>query len=181
MAKNEPQKQRGWLNKGEMAASLGISPQAFDKWGVQPIARIGREAFFTVQSVVENRLAAAERKHQPDSEGAEGIDPFAEMKLTQERLRLTAAQADHQEQKNEVARRRLVPVDFATYALARVASQIGSLLDTVPLKLRRKHPELDVRHIESLQREIATARNTAADLGENLPEMLDEYLESLAE
>lgn len=53
MARTPPQKQRGWLNKSEMAASLGISVQAFDKWGVQPVERIGREAFYTAQSVVE--------------------------------------------------------------------------------------------------------------------------------
>jgi len=92
MARNQPQKQRGWLNKSEMAASLGISVQAFDKWGVKPVERIGREAFYTAQSVVENRLIAAERKQQPE-EGIEGIDPLVEFKLTQERLRLTAAQA----------------------------------------------------------------------------------------
>ncbi|WP_428997335.1 hypothetical protein [Pseudomonas aeruginosa] len=55
------------------------------------------------------------------------------------------------------------------------------MLDTVPLKLRRKHPDLDVRHVEALQREIALARNRASELGDLLPGMLDEYVESLAE
>ncbi|MGP8720942.1 hypothetical protein ACT028_20865, partial [Pseudomonas aeruginosa] len=36
MSTEDLQKKRGWLNKSEMAASLGISPQAFDKWGVEP-------------------------------------------------------------------------------------------------------------------------------------------------
>lgn len=181
MAKFEPTKQRGWLNKSEMSASLGISPQAFDKWGVQATARIGREAFYTAQSVLENRLKHAAHKQQLGGDDIPGIDPLADHKLTQERLRLTSAQADSQEQKNEVSRKRLVPVDFATFALSRVAAQIGSMLDTVPLKLRRKHPDLDVRHVESLQREIAHARNTAAEAGDLIPGLLDEYLESLAE
>lgn len=102
MSKNETTKQRGWLNKSEMAASLGISPQAFDKWGVQPIERIGREAFYTVADVVENRIQHAARKQQPEGELPEGLDPYAEAKLTQERLRLTKAQAYAQEQKNQV-------------------------------------------------------------------------------
>lgn len=174
-------RQPHWLNKSRMAASLGISTQAFDKWGVEPVARIGREAFYDVRSILENRLAQAERKHQPEGDLPEGIDPLAEHKLTQERLRLTAAQADAQEKKNQVADRQLVPVGFAVFALGRLAAQIGSILDTVPLKLRRKHPDLDVRHVESLQREIALARNTASDLGDLLPGMLDEYVESLAE
>ncbi|HCF2652056.1 TPA: DNA-packaging protein, partial [Pseudomonas aeruginosa] len=101
MSKNETTKQRGWLNKSEMAASLGISPQAFYKWGVQPIERIGREAFYTVADVVENRIQHAARKQQPEGELPEGLDPYAEAKLTQERLRLTKAQAYAQEQKNQ--------------------------------------------------------------------------------
>lgn len=174
-------KQPHWLNKASMAASLGISVQAFDKWGVKPAARIGREAFFDVRSVLDNRLAQAERKYAPAGDDEDGLDPLAEKKLTQERLRLTAAMADAQELKNEVKRQRLVPVDFAVFAFARIASQIGSLLDTVPLKLRRKHPDLDVRHVEALQREIALARNLAAELGDDLPGLLDEYLETLDE
>ncbi|EPO7939821.1 DNA-packaging protein, partial [Pseudomonas aeruginosa] len=65
------------------------------------------------------------------------------------------------------------------FALSKLAAQIGSILDTVPLKIRRRHPDLEARHIESLQREVALARNTAAELGEQLPELLDEYLSTL--
>ncbi|SFB46389.1 terminase small subunit [Azotobacter beijerinckii] len=172
-------KQPHWLNKSDMAASLGISVQAFDKWGIKPVARIGREAFFDVRAVLDNRLEHAARKYAPAGDDEEGLDPLADKKLTQERLRLTAAQADAQELKNSVKRAQLVPVGFAVFALSRMAAQIGSLLDTVPLKLRRKHPDLDVRHVEALQREIALARNTAADLGDTLPDMLDEYLDTL--
>lgn len=175
MAKSTTTKQRGWLNKSEMAASLGISVQAFDKWGIKPVERIGREAFFTVEAVLENRLGHQAEKHQPAS--LEGVDPLAEMKLTRERLRLTAAQAEGQELKNEVTRRKSVPVEFAMYVLSRLAAEIASGLDTLPLTLKRRHPDLEVRHIESAQREIAKVRNRAALLDERLPELLDEYLD----
>lgn len=176
MAKSTPTKQRGWLNKSEMAASLGISVQAFDKWGVKPVERIGREAFFTAEAVLENRLQREAEKQQPA--GLEDIDPLAEAKLTQERLRLTAAQAEGQELKNEVTRRKSVPVEFALFVLSRIAAEIASGLDTLPLTLKRRHPDLEVRHIESVQREIAKVRNRAALLDERLPELLDEYLDS---
>lgn len=176
MAKSTTTKQRGWLNKSEMAASLGISVQAFDKWGVKPVERIGREAFFTAEAVLENRLQREAEKQQP--EGLEGLDPLAEAKLTQERLRLTAAQAEGQELKNEVTRRKSVPVEFALFVLSRIAAEIASGLDTLPLTLKRRHPDLEVRHIESVQREIAKVRNRAALLDERLPELLDEYLDS---
>lgn len=179
MAKNETTKQRGWLNKSEMAASLGISPQAFDKWGVEPISRIGREAFYTVQDVVQNRIDNAARKQQPGGVDAEGIDPLLEYKLTQERLRLTAAQADAQEKKNQVAEKLLVPVPFATFALAKIAAQIGSKLETVGKTVSRRHPDIDPRILETLEREIALARNVSAKAADDLPEILDEYLATL--
>jgi phage terminase Nu1 subunit (DNA packaging protein) len=179
MSKNETTKQRGWLNKSEMAASLGISPQAFDKWGVEPVARIGREAFYTVQDVVQNRIDHAARKQQPGVADGEGIDPLLEYKLTQERLRLTAAQADAQEKKNQVAEKLLVPVPFATFALSKIAAQIGSKLETVGKTVSRRHPDIDPRILETLEREIALARNVSAKAADDLPEILDEYLATL--
>jgi phage terminase Nu1 subunit (DNA packaging protein) len=104
------------------------------------------------------------------------IDPLVEMRLQQERLRLTAAQAEGQELKNEVTKRKSVPTDFATFVLSRLAAEIGSILDTLPLTLKRRHPELEVRHVESVQRELAKARNRAASLDDRLLGLLDEYL-----
>lgn len=179
MAKNETTRQPGWLNKSEMAKSLGISPQAFDKWDVAPIQRAGREAFYRVQDVVQNRLEHAARKQQLAGSELEGIDPLADHKLTQQKLRLTTAQAYAMEQKNQVNDKILVPVPFATFALAKIAAQIGSKLETVGKTVSRRHPEIDPRILESLEREIALARNIAAQFGDFLPEYLDEYLSTL--
>ncbi len=179
MAKNETTKQRGWLNKSDMAASLGISPQAFDKWGVEPISRIGREAFYRVQDVVQNRVEHAGRKHQLEGDGEQVLDPLIEYKLVQEKLRLTSAQADAQEKKNQVAEKLLVPIQFNTFALAKIASQIGSKLETVGKTVSRRHPDIDPRILETVEREIALARNVAAHFGDDIPEILDEYLATL--
>lgn len=177
MAKPTVDIRPGWLNKRSMCASLGISPTAFDKWGVEPVIRHGREAFYDARTVLENRLSHAQAKYQPAD--ADGIDPLAEKKLTQERLRLTTAQADAQEKKNAVTDRDLVPAEFATFALENLSASLGSLLDTVPLKVRRRHPDLEVRHIETIEREIVAARNLAAALADKLPRLLDEFLSSL--
>lgn len=174
MAKTKPEKQRGWLNKSEMADSLGISTQAFDKWGVEPVSRIGREAFFDVRSVLDNRLRRLETKPQPGAE----IDPMAEQKLTQERLRLTSAQAEAQELKNEVSRRVLIPAGFITFSLSKLVPEISSTLDTLPMVVRRRHPELEPRHIETLEREATKIRNACAKFASILPELIDEYLDS---
>lgn len=169
-------KQPGWLNKKDMAASLHVSVQAFDKWGVSPVEKIGREAFFDMRSVLENRMNAMNRKQQPStSESEESVD---ESEWLKERVRLTRAQADNMEQKNAIQQRDVVACEFATFVLSRIASAIASKLDTVPLSMRRKFPDLENRHIEHLTRDLVAARNAAARLDELIPELLDEYLAS---
>lgn len=165
-----------WLNKKRMAESLGISVQAFDKWGVEPVTKIGRESFYDVRSVVDNRLQHQTGKQQP---GEAEKDPLIEYKTAVERFRLTKEQADAQEMRNEVKRRHLVPVDFMTFAFGRLTGLIGSTLDTVHTKVKRKHPDIEPRHLEAVQREVAVTRNEAASLHERLPEILNEFLSTL--
>jgi phage terminase Nu1 subunit (DNA packaging protein) len=126
-------------------------------------------------------LGSGQVKLEAGPPEVDGFDPLLEYKLMEERRGLTAAQRIAAEKKNEVAEKNLVPVEFCTFALARVAAQIGSVLDTVALKVKRKHPDIEVHHVEAMQREVALARNISADLGEQLPEILDEYLASLDE
>lgn len=171
MAKKEQEKQRGWLNKSDMALSLGISVQAFDKWGVQPAARIGREVFYDARSVLDNRI----ERQQERANKSDDLDPLAEQKLTQERLRLTTAQAEAQELKNEVTRRTLIPADFAVFALGQIVPEVASLMDTLPMTLRRKHPDLEARHITTLEREATKVRNACAAFADKLPELADEF------
>jgi phage terminase Nu1 subunit (DNA packaging protein) len=126
-------------------------------------------------------LGSGQVKPEVTPVGTEGIDPLIEYKLMEERRGLTAAQRIGQENKNAVSARQLVPVEFSTFALSRVVEQIGSVLDTVTHKVKRKHPDIEVRHVEAMQREIALARNIASELGDKLPEILDEYLATLDE
>lgn len=181
MANSSITRQPEWLNKSRMAASLDISTQAFDKWGVEPVAKIGRESFYDVKSVVENRLKHQDKKHQPVGACGENLDPYAEQKLLQERLRLTKAQADAQELRNRVKERLLVPTNFCLFALVRLCSMLGSALDTVHVKVKRKHPDIELRFLEAIQHEVAVTRNEAADLAEALPELLNEFYEALDE
>lgn len=181
MANSSIARQPYWLNKKRMAESLGISTQAFDKWGVEPVAKIGRESFYDVRSVVDNRLKHVGQKHQPAGIDSEVIDPLVDYKTSVERLRLTKEQADAQAMRNEVRRKEMVPVGFMTFAFGRLSALIGSTLDTVHTKVKRKHPDIEPRHLEAVQREVAVTRNEAATLYERLPEILDDYLASVDE
>jgi phage terminase Nu1 subunit (DNA packaging protein) len=165
-----------WLNKKNMADSLGISVQAFDKWGVKPVEKIGRESFYDVRSVVDNRLQHQTGKQQP---GADEPDPLIAYKIDCERLRLLTEQADAQARKNKIGDKELVPVGFMVFALASLSAQLASTLNTVHKNVKRKHPDINVRHLEAVETEIAVTRNAAAGLADRIPELLDEYLATL--
>lgn len=171
MSKLEPtDKQPFWLNKGQMAKSLGVSVQAFDKWGVEPVARIGREKYFDVRVVLDNRLAHQAESLQPEIENLE------EGSMDYERLRLTRAQADGQEIKNEIARGKTAPVEIITRVLSKIAGEASGELDSLPLNVKRRHPELENQVIESIKRHVVKAQNAIARTDETLEHLLDDYL-----
>lgn len=178
MANPSITRQPYWLNKKRMAESLGISVQAFDKWGVEPVAKIGREAFYDTRAVLDNRLQHQSGKQQP---GADEIDPLIGYKIDCERLRLTKEQADAQARKNKVGEKELAPVGFMVYALSDVCAQLASALDMTPKNVKRKHPDIASRHLEAFEGEIAVTRNAAVDLADRIPRLLDEYLATLDE
>ncbi|MAX91755.1 MAG: DNA packaging protein [Pseudomonas sp.] len=115
---------------------------------------------------------------RPEPPSDEDDDGDTAKRLEVERLRLTAAQAEGQELKNDITKRKSVPTEFATFVLSRLSAEIGSILDTLPLTLKRRHPDLEVRHIESVQRELAKARNRAATLDDRLPGLLNEFIDA---
>lgn len=84
-----------------------------------------------------------------------------------------------QQQKNEVAAQKLVPTEFAIFTLSKIAAEIATVLDTLPMTMKRKHPDLETRHIDTLLRELARARNIASSLDESVPELLDEFFENI--
>lgn len=171
--------QPGWLNKTRMAESLGISTQAFDKWGVEPVAKIGRNAFYDVKSVLANRLKHQGAKDQPVDDDGNPLDPLIEYKQAQQKLRLTTEQADAQAMRNQVKAKKLVPVDFNVFALGKIFAAMGSALDTVHVKVKRKCPDIEVRHVDAVQHVVAVTRNELVKLAEKIPEYLDEFVQSV--
>ncbi|NDR95346.1 phage minor tail protein G, partial [Escherichia coli] len=60
-----------------------------------------------------------------------------------ERHRLTRAQADAQELKNARDSAEVVETAFCTFVLSRIAGEIASILDGIPLSVQRRFPELE--------------------------------------
>lgn len=161
MAKQKTEvKQPGWLNKKEICLSLGITPTAFDKWGLTPVGKIGREVFFTCRQVLDYKLEKIEAKYQAElPESSEGY-----LDLDQQRARKAKADADAQEMKNAVMRRELAPVKVIELVLGNVGSQIGSYLDTIKNEIKRRVPGIKAADLSKIEAIVVKARNAASEL-----------------
>ncbi|GAB1141655.1 terminase small subunit [Shewanella algae] len=175
MARIKPQEDAAvLLNKTDLCKSLGISTTAFDKWGVPVTKKHGRQSLYSVADVVANRVGHAERKFAASVPEDDPEKP----NLDFERWRLTKAQADGQELKNEKERKEVVETAFATFVLGRTAAQMASILDQIPLRIKRKFPDLPPARIDAIKAEIIKAQNIAAEVGGQLEDWLNEYLAS---
>lgn len=99
--------------------------------------------------------------------------------LDYERLRLTRAQADNMEIKNQIARAEVAPIDLIEKVISKAAAEAAGILDSLPLTIKRKHPELDTQIIESIKRQTVKAMNAIAASGESIEPVLDEYIASM--
>ncbi len=174
MNARKKEKKPYWLNKSSMAQSLEISVQAFDKWGVSPIEKIGREQFYTVRDVLDNRLAHLEESNNLGAE-LEAIPGT----LDYERLRLTREQADNLEIKNDLARAKVVPIELFTAVLSQIAAEVAGILDTLPLQIKRKHPDLDSQIIENFKWHLVKAQNAMARLDEVADQVIEDHVAQL--
>nr|DAY85795.1 MAG TPA: DNA packaging protein Nu1 [Caudoviricetes sp.] len=131
------------------------------KWFAQRDADIENEK---LRKEVEELRKAGESDLQPGT-------------IDYERYRLTRSQADAQELKNAKSSAEVVETAFCTFVLSRVAGEIASILDGIPLSVQRRFPELENRHIDFLKKDVIKAMNKAAALDEIIPGLLSEYIE----
>ncbi|EIP7438885.1 terminase small subunit [Escherichia coli] len=158
------------MNKKNMAQSCRVSATAFDKWRVTPVERKGREAFYDVASVIDNRVSNA--INQVTNDKGEIDDD----ELLRVRIRLLTAQAEAQELKNERDRGDVIDTEFCMYALSKLASQISSIMDSLPLTMQRSFPQIPPAMLDGLKREVVKACNASARVADNLPQILADYL-----
>lgn len=81
-----------------------------------------------------------------------------------EQARLYKGQADSVEIKNKIARAELAPIEILEYAEADRGAQMGSILEALPIQLKRRCPELSASAITMVEKEIARTRNICADV-----------------
>ncbi|WP_158538982.1 terminase small subunit [Marinobacter vulgaris] len=120
--------------------------------------------YYEARAVLDNRLEKADQAGNNSD-------------IEAERLRLTRAQAEGQEIKNELARGKTAPMEIITLSLSTVAGAASGILDSLPLDIKRKFPELDTQMIEAIRRHCVKAQNEISRLDEVVVEQLRDYLE----
>ncbi|EEY5693597.1 hypothetical protein ERT75_14600 [Escherichia coli] len=168
------------VNKKQLADIFGASIRTIQNWQEQgmPVLRGGGKG----NEVLYDSAAAikwyAERDAEIENEKlrreVEELRQASETDLQPgtieyERHRLTRAQADAQELKNARDSAEVVETAFCTFVLSRIAGEIASILDGIPLSVQRRFPELENRHVDFLKRDIIKAMNKAAALDELIP------------
>ncbi len=165
------------VNKKQLADIFGASIRTIQNWQEQgmPVLRgggKGNEVLYDSAAVIK---WYAERDAEIENEKlrreVEELRQASETDLQPgtieyERHRLTRAQADAQELKNARDSAEVVETAFCTFVLSRIAGEIASILDGIPLSVQRRFPELENRHVDFLKRDIIKAMNKAAALDE---------------
>ncbi|MBJ7555400.1 terminase small subunit [Marinomonas spartinae] len=166
-------KELGLINKSTLVASLGISSQAFDKWGVEPREKRGRENFYSIHDVVQNRvdnaLSNVSKPGVKKPSKNPSIDQLGEEVLRTEKL---AEEVRALKLKNDILEARSIPVDIAVGVLTGIISEQVTILETIPLLVKRHNPDMPSHAIDQIQRDISKISNIAATLGDKLDDTI---------
>ncbi|MCB1909542.1 MAG: terminase small subunit [Rhodocyclaceae bacterium] len=145
------------VTQAEFAKLVGISQQAVSDLAQRSLLAEGASAqTWLLQYTGHLREVAAGRLGANDHG------------LVAERARLAKEQADRVAMQNAITRREIAPVGLLEEVLARVATQIAKILETIPKTIRTRAPDLAPSVLAQIESDIADARNLAASLPSRL-------------
>ena len=165
------------VNKKQLADIFGASIRTIQNWQEQgmPVLRgggKGNEVLYDSAAVIK---WYAERDAEIENEKlrreVEELRQASETDLQPgtieyERHRLTRAQADAQELKNARDSAEVVETAFCTFVLSRIAGEIASILDGIPLSVQRRLPARTAGRSSILN--LATKRRRLASNGRRM-------------
>jgi phage terminase Nu1 subunit (DNA packaging protein) len=179
----KPEKpQKGWINRTTTVSSLGISRQSFDAWKVQPVARIGREAFFTMEDVVAARVAHAiektEAKYSVKDSGLDDDSENGNLNPIVEKTKLDIQRRIGQELINQQTRGDLIPMIAIEFVMSKIGAEMAAIFDSLPAKIKKALPKTNRTQLDHVEKEITKARNIAANAAVSLSDFVEEHYRS---
>ena len=161
------------LTKQQVAYMAGVDERTITRWQRRsedplPVRHAGRRGHPNAYDAldVQRWLTRQELAKLTVGEDGELID------YDRERARLTREQADNTALKNAQLRKELAPVGVMEWALGKIGAQISAILETIPLKVKRRVPRLAAAEVEIIKREVVKAQNMAARVTVDLDECL---------
>ncbi|EKJ3302900.1 terminase small subunit [Escherichia coli] len=175
------------VNKNKLAKIFGVDPRTIERWQTQGLPRVsgggkGVEVTFDSAQVIEwyvqreKEIENEKLRSELDDLRAVGESDLQPGTTEYERYRLTKAQADGQELKNARETGEVIDTGFCMYALSKLAQQISTIMNSLPLTMQRQFPAMTPAMIDGLRRETARACNACAKTADNLPRILKDYL-----
>jgi len=155
-----------WMNQTTLRESLGgISHQAFHLWKVKPVAMIGREKYYTMEAVLQNRLAHHTIKSEKLISRKEAMEKLdgAKLEEVQERTMNMAL-------KNAVLKREHAPIAMLEWIVGQLGAQVSSILESIPVKVMRRCPHLKKAELQIITEEIVKCQNIASEVHVDLDE-----------
>ncbi|EFA4059220.1 terminase small subunit [Escherichia coli] len=175
------------VNKKRLAEIFGVDPRTIERWQMQGLPHVsgggkGMEVTFDSAQVIEwyvqreKEIENEKLRSELDDLRAVGESDLQPGTTEYERYRLTKAQADGQELKNARETGEVIDTGFCMYALSKLAQQISTIMNSLPLTMQRQFPAMTPAMIDGLRRETARACNSCAKTADNLPRILGDYL-----
>jgi len=121
--------------------------------GILPIRVDGRNRVFNSEDLLSFKLM------EPEVQKSAG-----EIDWDAERARETKERADNLELKNAQLRRELIPIELMSWTLGNIGAQISAVLESIPVKLKRRMAKLGAAEVDIIRGEIAKCQNIAADI-----------------
>jgi len=138
------------LTQEQFGDLVGVSQQAISELLGRGILKAGQPAATWLRAYTKHL------REQAAGRGADG-------ELARERARLAREQADRVAMDNAVNRRELAPIAVLELVLAKMAGDVGSVLQGLVPRLRRR-VELPTEALRIFEDEVSKARNRAAAL-----------------
>lgn len=153
------------VSRLEVAFMFDVDERTITNWQTRsedplPVSKIGRRGSsneYDPQELIKWRIRQELKKLKVVSDGVI-------LDADTEKARLTKEQADAAAMKNAVTRGELVPLSVLETALSDVSAQINSILDSLPLKIKKRAPALSASDIEAIRKEIVKAQNVSASV-----------------
>lgn len=134
----------------KIAMELGVDRRTLDRvileQGVEPQREGSRSKYYRLKPIFEALKY-----------GSDKLD------LSQEKARESRERQRKFKRENDIEESLVAPIEELRAALEKVSGQAASILDALPLNIKKRCPLLTSRDIEFMKKEIAKCRNAIAD------------------